>query len=257
MKNKEIKKDNSIKRLCIIAAVCFAVALTSGALMLYHYFAPRKTAARVVIVPDLVGVCEDSMSVPRGVVIEREYVYSDSVESGTVISQSPAPKSRRKQAEDEPLQVKITVSLGKKTGAIPDVAGMPYVEAAIRLREIGADVVAVSVYDTEGKAGTVLSTSPSADTEIREGDRVVIYVARARVNASVKVPLIVGMESDRAATELWALGLRLGKIEYIMSDDALVGRVIKQSIAPDVYVRGGTEIDIAIGCEPDAYDDHI
>jgi hypothetical protein len=66
---KKNTKDNSIKRLCLIAATCFFSSVVMGALVLCYYFAPKKIQARVITVPDLVGVCEDSMSVPEGIVI--------------------------------------------------------------------------------------------------------------------------------------------------------------------------------------------
>ena len=250
VRREENKKDRSLIRLCFVAISCIAVVTVFACAMLYYYFAPKKTEAKVVTVPDLVGACEDSMSIPQGIEVEREYVYSDDVEAGAVISQSPAPKSRRKQTDGQSVRVKLTVSLGKKSGTVPDLVGLPYVAAAIRLREIGADVIAVSIYDTDEKSGTVISTEPPKDTVIRDGDRVVIYVARRRVCASIQVPSFLGMDKESAITEIMLKGLSLGEIGYMISDGALDGKVVMQSLSPDVYVRGGTSIDITLGYDP-------
>ena len=250
MRREENKKDRSLIRLCFAAISCIAVATVFACAMLYYYFAPKKTAAKVITVPDLVGASEDSMTIPQGIEVEREYVYSDDAEAGAVISQSPAPKSRRKQKDGQAVRVRLTVSLGKKCGIVPDLVGLPYVTAAIRLREIGADVFAVSIYDADEKSGTVISTEPPKDTVIKDGDRVVIYVARRRVSASVKIPNFLGMDKESAITEIMLKGLSLGEIRYIISDGALDGKVVMQSLSPDTYVRGGTSIDITLGYDP-------
>lgn len=252
MKNDENKKDRSIKRLCAVAAVCTIGALVSAGAVLYYYFAPRAEDSRIVTVPDLVGECEDSISLPDGIALESDYVYSDDVDSGAVISQSPVAHSKRKLGLGEDVKVKITVSLGKKTGDIPDVCGMPYVKAALKLREIGARVSAVSVYDTDAETGTVISTDPQKNSRISEGDKVIIYVARKRVRGSVKVPNLVGMESAEAITRLLSQGLALGNIDYVIADGELCGRVIGQSAEAGACVTGGTKIDLSIGCDPEA-----
>ena len=218
--------------------------------MLCYYFAPRKAMGRVVTVPDLIGESEDSISLPEGFVLERDYVFSDEVDTGTVIAQTPAPKSHKKLPDGHKVNIKITVSLGQKRGIVPELCGLPYVTAAIRLRELGARVVCVSMFDSGADAGTVISSDPPAGREIGRGDRVTIYVARDRIDESVKVPNVVGMKGESAITLLLSRGLVLGDVKYIVSDEALGGRVITQSLSPDIYVENGTVINITLGYDP-------
>ena len=251
MKKDTVNKNRSIKRLCITAAACAICAVISAGAVLGYYFAPRGRETKIVTVPNLVGECEDSISLPDGIVLERDYVYSNEADAGAVISQSPVAHSKRKLGRGEDVNVKITVSLGKKTGEIPDVCGMPYVKAALKLREIGAQVSAVSVYDADADAGTVISTDPPEKTQIGEGDKVIMYVARKRVRGSVKVPNLLGMESAEAITRLLSQGLALGNIDYVIADGELCGRVIRQSAEAGAYVKDGTKIDLSIGYDPE------
>ena len=248
MKNKNRSKNEPLWRLLLVAVGSVLAASVAGVLMLAYYFAPRATNAGTVTVPDLVGACADSVSVPEGIVLECDYAYSDEVDAGAVISQAPLPNSVRRCPDGESVCVRVTVSLGKKTGSVPDVSGLPYVEAAIRLRDIGARVSAISVYDTDDGAGTVICSSPPKGTEIKEGDKVVIYVARKRMNASVRIPSFIGMKAPEAITEILALGLALGDVEYMLADDALIDRVVAQNPCPDIYVKNGTLINITVGC---------
>ena len=256
MKNDENVKNKKIvsRRLAFAALSCAIAALAAVAAMLYSYFAPRRLEGRTVTVPDLIGVSEDSISLPEDFCLERDYVFSDDADTGAVIAQTPAPKSRRKLARGQKADIKITVSLGQKRGVIPELCGVPYVTAAIRLRELGVKVVAVPIFDSGAVVGTVISTDPPANREIGHNDKVTIYVAKARISGSVRVPFIVGMERERAVTLLLSRGLKLGDVSYIVSDEALCGRVITQSICPDVYVEGGTTIDITLGYDPEQKD---
>ena len=256
MKNDENVKNKKIgsRRLILAALSCAIAALAAVAAMLWDYFAPRELEGRTVTVPDLIGVSEDSISLPEGFCLERDYVFSDDADTGAVIAQTPAPKSRRKISSGQEVDIKITVSLGSGRGVIPDLCGVPYVTAAIRLRELGAVVVAVPMYDSGERVGTVISTDPPADCEIEHNDRVTIYVAKDRISGSIMVPDVVGMEREHAVTLLLSRGLKLGDVSYIVSDEALCGRVITQSICPDVYVEGGTTIDITLGYDPEQKD---
>ena len=256
MKNDENVKNKKIgsRRLILAALSCSIAAVAATVAMLCYYFAPRRFEGRTVTVPDLIGVSEDSISLPDGFCIERDYVFSDDADTGSVIAQTPAPKSRKKLPVGQDVKIRITVSLGQMQGIIPDLCGVPYVTAAIRLRELGAVVVAVSMFDSGAEAGAVICTDPPANTRIRRGDKVTIYVARERISESVKVPLVVGMDSESAVTLLLARGLKLGEVGYIMSDEALWGRVITQSLRPDIYVDGGTIIDITLGYDPQQKD---
>lgn len=247
---RQNNKNIGSRRLVYTALSCTVAAVVAVIAMLCYYFAPRKSIGRVVTVPDLIGESEDSISLPEGFVLERYYVFSDDVDTGTVIAQTPAPKSYKKLPDGQKASIKITVSLGGNRGTVPELCGVPYVTAAIRLRELGALVVCVSMFDSGTKAGTVISSDPPAGREICRGDRVTIYVARDRIDESVRVPDVVGMNGESAITLLLARGLALGNVEYIVSDEALCGRVITQSLRPDIYVENGTLINITLGYDP-------
>ena len=132
-----------------------------------------------VDIPDLKGLSKSSaterlqkMSLIVGSVYEK---YSDE-EPGTVISQDPAPgtKSSRGQAVD------ITVSRGPKTKrvAVPDLTGASMESAKSSLSSKGLRAGSITRSASRQAAGTVISQSPVAGSELEEGSTVDIVLAQ-------------------------------------------------------------------------------
>ncbi|MBR6266704.1 MAG: Stk1 family PASTA domain-containing Ser/Thr kinase, partial [Selenomonadaceae bacterium] len=130
-----------------------------------------------VDIPDLKGLSKSSaterlqkMSLIVGSVYEK---YSDE-EPGTVISQDPAPgtKSSRGQAVD------ITVSRGPKTKrvAVPDLTGASMESAKSSLSSKGLRAGSITRSASRQAAGTVISQSPVAGSELEEGSTVDIVL---------------------------------------------------------------------------------
>ncbi len=247
MKTDKVKRKKlGTKGLVIAAICCVLTVLVTGASTLWYYFIPQHIDTETLTVPKLVGTNIDNLKTPRGFKIERIYEYSDDIGAGVVLSQRPMAQSRRKIQSGESVTLTVTVSLGKKTDKLPDVRGMQYFSAAIKLRELGAEVLSVPIYDSDKSAGEVLFTDPPANSLIEQGEQVVIYVAKKRFAASVKVPDLTGMDIDEACPKILYIGLKIGNIEYVDDMDNCE-KILSQSILPDMYVRHGTYIDIVVG----------
>lgn len=245
-KTKTSKEKLGLKGLALLAAASVVTVAITAFAVLWSFFAPRRTDSVTLTVPDFVGMPEGDIQVSRSFALDRKYEYSDNVEAGRVISQSPAAKSKRKSAGGEKIELSVTVSLGKKSNVVPDVTGMPYVSAAIKLRELGADVLSVSVYDTDGEIGRVLRCEPPAGTKIEQGQRVLIYVSRSRPKETVKVPNLEGLSVERACIELMVRGLVPGQIQYEVECEQDPGTVINQGLPSGMYIMGGTRVDLTV-----------
>jgi len=84
----------------------------------------------------------------------------------------------------------------------------------------------------------VLYTSPAANSEIKAGDTVTIFVSRARVEGSVNVPDFCGMELSAACRSALLVGLLVEGVESSTLNDV----VTKQSIPAGTMVRRGSYI---------------
>jgi eukaryotic-like serine/threonine-protein kinase len=107
----------------------------------------------------------------QGFVVDVEGEFSDRVDKGAVISQSPA-----KGADLQPGKtVTIVVSKGPPEFPMPNVVGMERDAAVAQLRSLGL-LVEVSI--VPGHGGTrVVFQEPASGTTVRAGDLVHVYVA--------------------------------------------------------------------------------
>lgn len=239
----EIKQ---IKRLflwaVVMALICAALAIS----VLFYYFVPRDRDTYILTVPAFVGLEQEDIGVCDGVEVTREWIYSDEVACGTVISQIPYAGARRKVHIGEVCPVTVYISLGEKTQRVPAIIGLDQLSAAAALRSIGVKVRSVAIYG-DGEDGTVIDTSPRVDFEIKSGDTVTLFVSRRRVESPVNVPSFIGMEKSEAVRRALSLGLFIGYIE----DFGKGSSVFAQSIPEGASVLRGSYISFKAGREGD------
>lgn len=242
---KTEKEEKRLTRTLFLWAIALGL-LCAGLLIgvLVYFFVPRDNDTYILTIPSLVGKNEGEVKSYSGLEITREWIYSSSAPKGRIISQMPYGGARRKIRTGEKYEVKIFVSLGDKTEKIPELSGVGVNSAAAALRSIHAKVRSVAVYDG-GEDGVVLYTSPAANSEIKAGDTVTIFVSRARVEGSVKVPDFCGMELSEAYRMALSIGL------FVEGDEStdLNDIVTRQSIPEGSLVRRGSYISFASGEE--------
>ncbi len=133
--------------------------------------------------------------------------------------------------------------------SVPDVVGLTYAAAQMRLSQEGFRIVkAGEQYDSEHEPGVVLFQSPEPGAPAKRGRRV--YVTVSKGERFVTMPKVVGGSERNAALELSAQGLVLRNVEYVFSGDYLRDVVCEQSIPEGQIVKQGTEVDIAVSLGP-------
>ena len=232
--NKKENKNIGLRRLGISALLSVIFCGLLGFGVLYYYFAPKSNGLIVFEVPNLVDLDENEIGGACGVEITREWVYSDEVARGVVISQTPHASARRKIAEGDKCPVTVYISLGERTEKIPELRGIDSLSAAAALRSIGARVRTVAIYG-DGEDGVVVDTSPAQNSEIHEGDTVTLYVSKQRVREPITVPNFCGKNFDEAVRLALSLGLFIGECEGN-------GKVISQSIPEGARVLADSYI---------------
>ncbi len=243
IKNAQAEKKE-IRRLflwvVIMALVCAVLAIS----VLLYYFAPRDYDTYIITVPSFVGMDEGRIGSHDGLEIRREWVWSDEVARGRVISQSPYANARRKLRDGKICDVTVYISLGERRETVPCLDGVDQISAAVALRSIGARVRSVAVYG-EGEDGVVLGTSPKENSEIKSGETVTLFVSRRRVESPVTVPSFIGLDKSEAVKIALSYGLYIGYIEELGDGEC----VTAQSIPEGARVRHGSYISFKVGCE--------
>lgn len=137
----------------------------------------QSTEESGIDVPDVVGKSSDTaMSAIEavGLTATREFEYSDSVDAGYVIRQSPEAGSSA-QSNDT---VTIYVSQGKETVKVPSVKGLTEASAKSKLKAAGLKVSTSSEYSDTVEKGSVISQSVSSGKYVAKGTTVKIVVSK-------------------------------------------------------------------------------
>lgn len=161
----------------------------------------------LIEVPDVVGKDEataEQTLKDKGFKVTKDYEYSDTVEAGKVISQTP--EADAKKTKD--TRVTIVISEGANTKTVPaDLIGKSESDAIKALKDLGfiANVVK-QTSDGAYPAGKVFKVD-GAGTQKTIGSTINVYVSNDEEPAKVKIPTnLVGMDQDKAGQALEELG---------------------------------------------------
>lgn len=128
-------------------------------------------------VPKVIGQTQETATrvlrnIPFKVAVKEK--YSDSVEAGNVISQSPSAGSKLA----EKSTVTIVVSKGSSKVRVPSLTNYTQSEAARQLKNMGLSLGnVVSKYSSDIKKGYVISQGISAGTRVNKGTAVSIVIS--------------------------------------------------------------------------------
>ena len=129
-----------------------------------------------VVVPSVKGYLEkDAVNALNnaGLKVVKNYEYSDSVDAGKVISQTPAGGS----SVDSGTTVTIVVSQGQKSVNVPSVLGDTKDAASSKLTGEGLKVAVKEAYSDSVAAGKVISQSIVSGKTVPAGTTVTITVS--------------------------------------------------------------------------------
>ena len=149
----------------------------------------------------------------------------------------------------------IIIGLGKllfpnsnKAFKMPYLIGMNYTAALDYLKdfELFAEIDLQLV--SPEPAGTILSQSPEADTQVKKGQTVKVNVSRGSSEASV--PLLAGVTQATAQSMLEKAGYVLGEISGEHSESIPEGLVISQDPPAGEPLDKGAKVNITVSLGP-------
>lgn len=124
-----------------------------------------------------------------------EYVYSEEVEKGVVISSNPASKAMIMKKD----KVTLTISMGPefKEVSVPNVKGMTLEEAKLALEKEGFILgTTEEAESTEVEAGKIISQSLEAGKIAKQGTSVNLVVSKGKVTFKGSVTINVSQVSQ-------------------------------------------------------------
>jgi len=170
--------------------------------------------------------------------------YSETVAAGLILSSDPAPGAST--ATDS--VVTVVVSLGPERYAVPDVRGKPLEEAKLAITQANLVVgVMTEDWDPEVPAGSVASTEPAADAELKPGTAVDLVVSKGP--KPVKLANYAGSPADEVRAELEAAGLVVTSTEEFSTEYA-EGLVVSTTPGKGERVPVGSTVALVVSKGP-------
>jgi serine/threonine-protein kinase len=228
--------DRSRGWLWALAAVVIVAALAIAA-----YLALQGNR---VTVPNLVGrEAEEVAEIlqRRGLEADFEDVVDEDVPRDEVISQNPEAGEEVREG----TVVKVRVSAGPGTTAVPQVAGTSQEEAEQTLQDAGFKTKVETEFSDTVPEGDVISTSPPAGRQATKGRTITLTVSRGR--EGVTVPSVVGSTSAGANDVLQGVGLST-KLEERESSEP-PGTVLEQNPEANATVPPGSTVTLVVAKE--------
>lgn len=131
---------------------------------------------------------------------------------------------------------------------VPTVQGQSVDAAKAALSAEGVSVTEQEVFDEKIVAGQVIGTDPPAGSSQRKFNSVQLLVSKGP--ELFRVPNVVGYPEKAATAKLTEANLSAGKVTQDWDESAPKGQVIKQGVAADKEVRGGTSVALVVSKGP-------
>ncbi|MDO5602160.1 MAG: Stk1 family PASTA domain-containing Ser/Thr kinase, partial [Oscillospiraceae bacterium] len=250
------KKNQKKSRYLLPILAGMAVAFALGALILiYMIFKfsgnPLFNDTETVPLPDFSGMTRSEIEQKKTdgeykftFIYEEVYQDSDTYPVGTIYDQNPKPPKTVK----EDAKIKLKISKGVQEVVVPDVTNYSKADAEKALSAVGLKVMTYQKADTSVALGNVIYTEPAANTTVKYGDRITVYIAAEAVaNREVEVPDLTNLlvNSPEMLQKLNEKQLTRGNISSV-PNSAPVGTIIQQEPLPGEKVKVGTRVNLMI-----------
>ena len=175
--------------------------------------------------------------------------WSDSVEEGKVVDQTPDGNKKAKKGSEVTIILSKGIEPAEQVEMI-NITGMPADEAASALSKLKLKGNPIEEENTQVEEGTVFWQGTNTGTMVDEGSTIEYKVATAPDTASV--PGVLGKSAAEASNMLSNAGFKVERADGDYSDTYPEGTVMAQSATGTVEAGSTITITISKGANPNA-----
>ncbi len=248
VEKKEFKKTKRSK-VIVITISCIIIAIILGGIGFFSYKLIKKAEAdkranSEVSVPDIVNKNFEemvNMYLEQGFEIKQDKLeYSDTVEAGNIISQSPDALTKTTDKK-----ITVVVSKGQRLVKVSDVTGKDVKVARYELEDtLGFKVEVEEVINEKVAEGIVISQDVK-DEEKPYGSVIKLTVSKGDGKATVIMPTVIGKTESVAKKELEDLKLTV-TVKYGEDKNKKNGIVIAQNYPQNQSLKEGALVEITV-----------
>jgi len=245
-----------IKRILFWIMIA-AISLLGGILLMNFIVMPLIVRhGDIVTVPDVTETkLDEAQRILKSMKLEpyvELYDFDATVPENYVYKQEPTPGVELKVSR----RVRLWISKGQKKILVPYLEGLPLIQAENILQRFELKVAKVETLLSDSlPPGRVVRTFPDANTPVNKQSGVRIIISKGTQKEGFPMPNLFGRNIKEVQKPLLEMGLIIGKIKYVQSENEDEGEIILQSPQPEVSVSSGDTITFVVTTSvPDSVD---
>lgn len=237
--DEPVKKSYTMNILAGVAAACVLVMVIA----LFFFLKGLNVKKQDVNVVSILGMTVEQAQerMPKLKIVITDTVVSPDYDKGLIIEQKPEEGTKVKIDSE----VGVVVSAGLQELVVPDLLNETLSSAKAKLELMGLEVDPVQMISENITTGHVIKTDPDADTKVKKGDKITVYVSKGSAQLPISVPDLLTMTEVDARSKLAAMGLRVGKVTSVGSDQP-IGTIVTQTPEKGSKLAKGDSVDIEV-----------
>ncbi len=173
------------RKVGYLAGIAFGIVIVTAFISSQIIYPILLGGSASVVVPNVTGIslakAKSILHEDRLHVIVKDSVWSDEVPVQFVLEQQPEEGKKLKQDQ----AVYLVISRGSKIVRVPEIIGMQYQEAYIRLKNSSLKTVIVdSLYSDRYPVNTVVKCMPAPGNKIEKMKKVKLFLSRGPEQAA-------------------------------------------------------------------------
>ncbi|MBF4691675.1 Stk1 family PASTA domain-containing Ser/Thr kinase [Fusibacter ferrireducens] len=257
MKRKKGGKKAPVNKLNATLVVLAALLLS---LLVFSVFAINKIQdmfkTEIVLMPYVTGLpSEEAIRIlnEKGLIADTtEKRFDNTVEQGHVISQSLPEGEELKEG----YTINLVISNGPVLVTTPNVLHQTLQKATVMIENVGLTIGEPTYEFDDLPAGMIIQQTPKAGVKVKEGETVEIVISQGVKITTVLIPNLAGNTLAEAEKALKDLGLKVGKVEELSSEDVEKGLVISNA-GVGSEAKQGASVNLSISTGPDSTDPQV
>ena len=244
----------------IIAAVgAILIFLVGIGIFLVSIFGNAFPETQDITIPDVMGYtleeAQELDAVKEGgfTIVESGDPIDSSYPEDTIAHQSPGANTTLRDTTENRV-ITVQLSAGSEVPKMLDLVNQERALAQQKLKNQFPDLNLTVEVETEPseevKSGYVIRTDPEAESELREGQTITLYVSEGKPSKMITIPSLIGQTLNKAQEMLKDYNLVV-KVSEKYDDVAEAGIVIDQSINPNVEVQEGATLTLTVSKGPE------
>ena len=233
-----------VPRRAFLYLLAAATGFLAAYLILFIFAFPAEVIPDEAQVPNVVGMTFDRAARALGragfTTVEGESRFHRVVAAGVVLQQDPPADSRQKRG----IEVRLAVSAGQRSSAVPQLTGMTEQAARIALANAGFELGTINRQNSDNPRGMVFMSDPPPGAQVQLPAAVNLVISEGP--AIIMAPDLMGRTLPEARSLLEQIGLRLGNVSRDTNSFQVENTVIRQVPAGGQPVTAGGTVNVVV-----------